>query len=283
VAFRRCRTQALRAGTDGFDRGQPGPLVLVQEAAQLGVFGPEALELLVTHCVPIMALAGDERMFYTTEMCEATEGASNVDELDSFLAAAERFYSAPFPQCDPSQMAVELRQMAHALDLMKRICSRLESATWPNVELLEIEEQWTETFYVNRATASHPAERREAKLVLQLRDRLRHVGHEAFRLLIRPEGEAEPLFTDLYDATLDLLVEAKATTTREAVRMSIGQLADYGRFLPQAKRAILLPSRPRADLEALGVSQSIAFIWPVSDGFGSTDAGLEEALRLQAA
>jgi hypothetical protein len=216
-------------------------------------------------------------------MCNAADEPSGRGEVAGLVAAVERFCSVPLTSSDPSQMAVELRQMAHALDLVKRICSRLESATWPNVELLEIEEQWTETFYVDRAAASHPAERREAKLVLQLRDRLRHVGHEAFRLLIRPEGEAEPLFTDLYDATLDLLVEAKATTTREAVRMSIGQLADYGRFLPQAKRAILLPSRPRADLEALGVSQSIAFIWPVSDGFGSTDAGLEEALRLQAA
>jgi len=49
VAIRRCGTHALRAGTDGFDRRQPGPLVLVQEPAQLGVFGPEAAELVVTH------------------------------------------------------------------------------------------------------------------------------------------------------------------------------------------------------------------------------------------
>src|SRR6202023_4126160 len=95
-----------------------------------------------------------------------------------------RFCALPSPSTAPrSRNAIRARwpwscgKWPHALDLMKRICSRLESATWPNVELLEIEEQWTETFYVNRATASHPAERREAKLVLQLRDRLRHVGH----------------------------------------------------------------------------------------------------------
>jgi hypothetical protein len=93
--------------------------VLVQEPAQLGVFGSEALDLLVAHCVPIMALAGDERMFYTTGMCKATEDAADVGELDSFLAAAKRFYSAPFPRCDPSQMAVELRQMRHVADLIE--------------------------------------------------------------------------------------------------------------------------------------------------------------------
>ena len=37
--------------------------------------------------------------------------------------------------------------------------------------------------------------------------------------------------------------------------MSIGQLGDYGRFVPEAKRAVLMLSRPRADLESLGTSQ----------------------------
>ena len=54
VAFRRCGTQTLRAGTDRFDRGQPSPLVLVKEPAQLGVFGSEALEILVAHLAPIL-------------------------------------------------------------------------------------------------------------------------------------------------------------------------------------------------------------------------------------
>jgi hypothetical protein len=51
------------------------------------------------------------------------------------------------------------------------------------------------------------------------------------------EGRADSrtprtLNSDVYDATRRNLVEAKGTGTREAVRMAIGQLADYGRFAP---------------------------------------------------
>jgi hypothetical protein len=56
--------------------------------------------------------------------------------------------------------------------------------------------------------------------------------------------------------------------------MSIGQLADYARFASGASRAILLPSRPRADLEMLGASQGVMFIWPDADSFASTGADL---------
>src|SRR5207245_8149606 len=90
------------------------------------------------------------------------------------------------------------------------------------------------------------------------------------RLRIWPDGEAKPIFVDLIDTTAQVIFEAKGTATREAVRMAIGQLADYGRFAPNAKRAILLPSRPRTDLEALGQSVGIAFTWPIGEGFEST-------------
>ncbi len=53
------------------------------------------------------------------------------------------------------------------------------------------------------------------------------------------EGQAKPLFTDLSVPQLNLLVEAKGSVTMESVRMSIGQLMDYGRFFPYMKRAVL--------------------------------------------
>jgi hypothetical protein len=53
--------------------------------------------------------------------------------------------------------------------------------------------------------------------------------------------------------------------------MAIGQLADYGRFVDHAIRAILLPSMPREDLLALAKTQGCAVIWPVDNGFVSTD------------
>ena len=82
------------------------------------------------------------------------------------------------------------------------------------------------------------------------------------------------MYTDLYDDTVKALVEAKGTTTREAIRMAVGQLADYGRFVEALHRAVLVPERPRPDLLALAASQDIEVIWQTADGFESTEIRL---------
>ncbi|HKA10965.1 MAG TPA: hypothetical protein VKI99_10905 [Candidatus Dormibacteraeota bacterium] len=74
----------------------------------------------------------------------------------------------------------------------------------------------------------------------------------------------------MYVKELNLIVEAKGSTTRENVRMAIGQLADYSRFFQTPKRAILLPSPPRRDLAAVAASQGIVFIWHAEQGFTTT-------------
>jgi hypothetical protein len=83
--------------------------------------------------------------------------------------------------------------------------------------------------------------------------------------MIVPVGEAKPLFADLYDETANVLVEGKGSVSREAIRMAIGQLADYSRFKSDAARVILVPERPREDLLALAGSQGIVVVWP-ADG-----------------
>lgn len=54
------------------------------------------------------------------------------------------------------------------------------------------------------------------------------------------------LFVDLFDLTHWQLLEAKATTSREAIRMAIGQLRDYKRYYygRHPSLAVLLPLRP---------------------------------------
>jgi hypothetical protein len=60
------------------------------------------------------------------------------------------------------------------------------------------------------------------------------------------------MFCDVYEEKRNNLVEAKGSCSRESVRMAIGQLADYGRFeTSRPARAVLLPERPRQDLEEL--------------------------------
>ncbi|MGJ6969250.1 restriction endonuclease [Streptosporangium sp. G11] len=143
-------------------------------------------------------------------------------------------------------------------------------ANHPVLEM-PLEQHNTERTFVNPAREVYEAERKEASLVQALADYLRNKDHTVGRQQILPAGETRPLYTDLYDHNLKLLVEAKGSVTRENLRMAIGQLADYGRFLPDATRAILLPTRPaRQDLIELAHDQGIVIIWPEGEGYSSS-------------
>ncbi|KOU32721.1 restriction endonuclease [Streptomyces sp. WM6372] len=132
---------------------------------------------------------------------------------------------------------------------------------------VDIEQQETETAFVNPSREPYEAERREAKLVQQFSDYLRSRGQRVHRHRILPAGETRPLLTDLYAPELGLLVEAKGSVTRENVRMAIGQLADYSRFVEPTTCAILLPSEPRKDLIDLATSQQCVVLWPAGKSF----------------
>ncbi|WP_033215296.1 hypothetical protein [Kitasatospora phosalacinea] len=136
------------------------------------------------------------------------------------------------------------------------------------VQEVEIEQQYTERTYVEPHREPYEAERRESKLVREYADYLRAAGHDVVRQRIAPAGELKPIITDLYDKTVNRLVEAKGTVTREAIRMAIGQLFDYGRhFDPSPSRALLVPSKPRPDLIALCDFVDVEVIWPEGDGY----------------
>lgn len=152
----------------------------------------------------------------------------------------------------------------------------LDTAIEQVVKQLPLEQQLTERTFVNPNRETYTAERKEASLVLDLADYLRSKGHKVCRHQILPEGETRPLFTDLYVEAIDLLVEAKGSGTRENVRMALGQLADYGRFLSPAASAILIPARPRRrDLIALANSQGAAVLWPEKTGYGCSDPAIQ--------
>jgi hypothetical protein len=152
--------------------------------------------------------------------------------------------------------------------------SKLDGVLDARVAEVPIENRWTERFFVNPSAEEYMAERREQELVLRLEDYLRRLGHEAARLKIVPAGERRPLFCDIYDKTAGILIEGKGTVAREALRMAIGQLADYRRFAPDETRvAVLVPERPRPDLMALLESAGVDAIWPDGDRFAA--AGLE--------
>jgi hypothetical protein len=120
-------------------------------------------------------------------------------------------------------------------------------------------------------TSAHEMELRERRLVRAYQRYVHRKGSRPRPYTIRlPEGE-NSLACDLYDKRLGNLIEAKGIVCRESVRMAIGQLADYVRFIePRPRLAVLLPSRPRPDLEALLKTQGIHAIWQAEDG-GFTD------------
>jgi len=152
------------------------------------------------------------------------------------------------------------------------IPARIDQLDREAVKEVPIEQHLTERMMIEPNRGTYEAERREQKLVLELEAELRGAGHDVCRLQLRPDGEPAPLFCDLFDKTSNTVVEAKGSIARPAIRMAIGQLADYARLVePYPQRTILVPQQPRPDLLELAKSQGITVTWPDGNGgFAST-------------
>lgn len=139
----------------------------------------------------------------------------------------------------------------------------------PLVTDVPIEENRTERAVVTPTANPRSAERKESALVQGYRKYLKEAfGRDVCRKRIIPPNEQASLYTDLYDAIDNRLIEAKGSVSREAVRMAIGQLLDYQRFIsPTPSLAILVPQRPRPDLLNLCAHASIDVIWPEGAGY----------------
>jgi hypothetical protein len=153
--------------------------------------------------------------------------------------------------------------------------SRLQQFSDEEIKVVPVERHLTERMVISPRHEPYEADRREQRLVLELVAALRAEGHEVDRLQLRPEGEVAPLFCDLFDRTTNTVVEAKGSVARSAIRMAVGQLADYSRLVePPPQKMILVPERPRKDLLELAASQGIAVTWPDDQrGFVSTAPG----------
>lgn len=111
--------------------------------------------------------------------------------------------------------------------------------------------------------------RREAKLVHTMREWLRDQrGVVATGLRIPYAPESRNLRADLYVSEPPILIEAKSTSSREAIRLAIGQLFDYRRWMrPQPALAVLVPSEPPKDMVDLLTDLGIGSIWPTGGSF----------------
>jgi hypothetical protein len=141
-----------------------------------------------------------------------------------------------------------------------------EQATLIAVSLEEIN---TEHQMAEPARDPYEAERRESALVQRFKAFMQNQGHTVERHRITPVGETKPLFTDIYVKSLNVLIEAKGSTDRNAIRMAISQLLDYRRFIdgPEVKCVVLLPEVPRPDLMQLLAHAGIYIYFPEKNQF----------------
>ncbi|GGD31416.1 hypothetical protein [Nocardioides daphniae] len=111
------------------------------------------------------------------------------------------------------------------------------------------------------------AKKVEAELVEDFQSWLQDQGHATRRVRIKVAGEKYTLVTDTYDVTANHLFEAKANADRNSVRLAIGQLMDYMRFMPEPEPEgyILLPEAPIIDLEKLIFVAGFGYVYPEGD------------------
>ncbi|MFD5833805.1 hypothetical protein ACFWHV_09545 [Streptomyces collinus] len=133
------------------------------------------------------------------------------------------------------------------------------------------EQHATDSTTANITGGQRTVIRREGRLAAAYKAHLESLGHVVHRFQIRIEGEKGTFLTDLYDATDNVLYEAKGKALREQVRMAIGQLLDYRRHLDEVpdglRLAVLLPEAPSADLRSLLEVEDIALVTQSADGF----------------
>lgn len=111
-------------------------------------------------------------------------------------------------------------------------------------------------------------EEKEKKLVYRYAQYLEDFEHRSLQKWSIVDSEGARLETDGWIADTKTLIEAKASNSREDVRMAIGQLLDYRRFKPvPTEIAVLLPERPSSDLISLLLGLGINIIYETESRF----------------
>ena len=201
------------------------------------------------------------------------EGAFELDDVEASYRT-----DAPETGNGPMRQVIVFRLRPIDIEPLESTSKLNDVLAGPPRADVPIERQETERAYVNPGRKPYEAERREQKLVLALEAHLVALGHEVSRQRLLPPGEARPILTDLFDATTGMLIEAKGSVERNAVRMAIGQLCDYRRFFAVGEVkyvAALFPTEPRADLCDLLREQDVIVVYRTEKGFeDSTGGGL---------
>jgi hypothetical protein len=143
---------------------------------------------------------------------------------------------------------------------------KVPAASKPIVRDVPMEAHTAETFQTEPRREPTVAERREADLVGRYTAWLESDGSTATRKEIRLPDLGHALYTDLFDHRRLELVEAKSSASRHHVRLALGQVLDYARYVQHESRAVLLPSDPGTELVELLHSVKIACVYETALG-----------------
>ncbi|MFC9845445.1 hypothetical protein ACFWFF_05165 [Streptomyces sp. NPDC060223] len=191
-----------------------------------------------------------------------------AEETTWELVPFEEVVTAATLQSDPATIG-ELpvsKQRRKARSLRKAAENAATSGTFV------VSETFNKKMSLRASAAAHIAVRREAELTRTYMAYLKAVGRKTGAFQIKVKGLTSTLRTDLYDATEHVLYEAKGSSAREEVRMALGQILDYSRYVrtedhkEPPKRVILLPAMPDLDMFDLCESYGVEIVYRSENG-----------------
>jgi hypothetical protein len=122
--------------------------------------------------------------------------------------------------------------------------------------------------------ARRPIKFEEARLV---NDYIEWSGRPLMKRRYPIRSTGEILCCDAFDKSANELIEAKSSSTRDDIRMALGQLLDYRRHHEAPPRlAVLLPEIPNPDLVALLRAFGVSVIYRQGSGFDRVDSVQKE-------
>jgi hypothetical protein len=129
-----------------------------------------------------------------------------------------------------------------------------------------IEASNVETFVRQHLPVSESVEsvRREAALVERYVSWLFVNGGQTATRNAIPLPGGTLMYTDVFVNETSELLEAKASASREHVRVALGQILDYARYVEHESIAVLVPSRPADDMIALLIAHGVGCVWESS-------------------
>ncbi|MDR7279066.1 hypothetical protein [Catenuloplanes atrovinosus] len=170
---------------------------------------------------------------------------------------------------DPDLLATRLDEARRRLGLLSRGVQDVEGGS---VRIVPPEVPSTETVEV----AAHDGERRARQLEAVLREQFRQWRDPRGQRLSGIEIDVSDgkLRVDLFDEFTNVLIEVKARADRNHLRLAVGQLYDYRRYLAfPVDLAVLVPTHPSADLMKLLEAADIGAIWPEGHTFADSEDG----------